>query len=57
MIATLRYLKKRLGERTTWVGFVGAVTGAALLPTPYSWLAITMGCIAMLCPEEKKCEH
>lgn len=47
----LGYLKKRLAERSTWVGFGTAIAGAAALEAPYSWLAIACGCIAMLVPE------
>jgi hypothetical protein len=52
----ISYLKRRLGEGSTWTGFALAVTGAAALATPYSWVAIGCGIAAMLCPQPQKAE-
>lgn len=49
----LTYLKERLGERSTWASIGVAITGAAALPTPYSWLAIAVGVIGTLVPTTK----
>ena len=46
----LRYLKDRLDERSTWVGIGAAITGAAALSSPFSWLAIATGTVAVLVP-------
>ena len=51
LLALLSYLKTRIAERSTWVGFGAAVAGAAALSSPYSWIVIGCGCIAMLIPE------
>lgn len=44
------YLKRRLAERTTWAAIGLAVTGAAALPSPYSWIVIAVGVIGVLVP-------
>lgn len=44
------YLKRRLGERTTWAAIGLAVTGAAALLSPYSWIVIAVGVIGVLVP-------
>jgi hypothetical protein len=54
MAAALRHLKSRLGEKSSWAGIVAAVSGGALLPAPYSWLAIAAGIIGVLVPEAPK---
>jgi hypothetical protein len=46
----LRYLACRLKERSTWAGISAAVVGGAALQTPYSWLVIAAGAIAILVP-------
>lgn len=46
----IQYLKNRLEERSTWIGLGGVVTGAAALSSPYSWIVIGLGAVAMLCP-------
>ncbi len=50
----LGYLKRRLGEKSTWGGALTAITGAALLPEPWSWVAAVVGTVAALVPEEGK---
>lgn len=50
----IAYLKRRLGERSTWAAVVLAISGGALLPSPYSWLAIAAGIIGALTPEPQK---
>lgn len=44
------YLWKRLGEKTTWAGIGAIVTGAAVVPAPYSWIVIACGVVAFLVP-------
>ncbi len=45
---------KTLCERSTWMGFVGVIAGAAVLPAPYSYYSIAMGFVGILCPDGKK---
>lgn len=47
----LRFLKARLGERSTWAAIGIAVAGGGVLPTPYSWIFIAVGAIGALIPE------
>jgi len=44
------YLARRLKERSTWAAIAAAVTGAAALPVPYSWMVIVLGAIGTLVP-------
>ena len=44
------YLKRRLAEKTTWASIAVAVTGAAALPSPYSWIIIGLGICGVLAP-------
>lgn len=44
------YLRCRLRERGTWIAIGAAVTGAAALSSPYSWMAIAAGVVAALLP-------
>lgn len=46
----MQYLKDRLAEKSTWAGIGVAIAGGAALPSPYSWLAIAVGCIAVIVP-------
>lgn len=50
----LSYLKNRLDEKSTWAGVAAAITGGAALPSPYSWLCIAAGTIAVLIPTSSK---
>ena len=50
----LEYLKARLAEQSTWIGISAVVTGAAVVPEPYSWLVIAAGVIACLVPGRAK---
>lgn len=49
----LAYLRNRLAERSTWAAIAAGITGAALLPSPYSWLAIAAATIGALTPTAK----
>ncbi len=44
------YLKRRLAERSTWAAIVAGISGGALLPAPYSWLAIGAAITGALLP-------
>ncbi len=44
------YLRARLEERSTWAGIGSAIVGGSALPSPFSWLAIAAGAIALLVP-------
>lgn len=46
----IRYLRKRLEERSTWAAIGVAVTAGAALSPPYSWLAIAAGVVGVLVP-------
>jgi hypothetical protein len=51
MSKTVAFVRRRLGERSTWTGIVLAVTGAAIVPEPYSWLALAAGVIGAIVPD------
>lgn len=50
----MTYLRHRLAERSTWLGFATAVAGGAALNAPYSYIAIAFGIIAFLVPEPSR---
>lgn len=52
-MSLLRYLKRRLGEKSTYAAIVLAISGGAVLDSPYSWLAIAAGVIGAMVPEPK----
>ena len=45
-----RFLKARLEERSTWAAIVAGISGAAVLPSPFNWLAIAAAIIGALVP-------
>ena len=51
---TLRFLKARLGEKSTWAAIGVGIAGGAALPSPYSWLFIAVGIVGALIPEPAK---
>jgi len=46
----IRYLGKRLGERTTWAALGAAVPAAAMLAPPWSYLSVVVAVIVALLP-------
>lgn len=46
----IAYLERRLKEKSTWAAIGAAVTGAATLPAPYSWIVILLASIGVLVP-------
>jgi hypothetical protein len=46
----LAYLKARLGERSSWAGIGAAIMGGSALSTPFNWLALGAGVVAVLVP-------
>lgn len=48
--AFFSYLKHRLEERSTWAAIVAGITGAAVLDSPFNWLAIAAASIGALVP-------
>ena len=50
----LRFLKRRLAEKSSWAAIGVGIAGGAGLPTPYSWLFIIVGVIGALIPEPAK---
>ncbi|MES2497131.1 MAG: hypothetical protein V4618_13540 [Pseudomonadota bacterium] len=48
------YLMRRLSEKTTWASIAAAVTGAAMLATPYSYIVIGLGVCGVLAPSPGK---
>ena len=46
----LRYLKARLGERSTWVSVGVAITGASAITAPWSYAFVAVGVIGVLVP-------
>lgn len=50
----LGYLKRRVAEQSTWVSIGIAITGAAALSPPWSYLFVAVGVIGALVPTTKK---
>ncbi len=46
----LSYLRRRLSEKSTYAGIALAVTGAAALSAPFSWIVIGLGVCGVLAP-------
>jgi hypothetical protein len=46
----IAFFKRRLREGSTWAAIGAAVTGAAALPSPYSWIVIGLGVCGVLAP-------
>ncbi|MCZ4343144.1 hypothetical protein O4H52_16115 [Sphingomonadaceae bacterium G21617-S1] len=46
----IRYLRRRIEERSTWAAIGVAVTAGAALSAPYSWIVIIAGVIGVLLP-------
>lgn len=44
-------LKKRLREPTTWAGITAAISGASLLPYPWSIAFVVVGIMGVLVPQ------
>lgn len=44
------YLGRRFREKTSYAAISLAVTGAAALPSPYSWIVIGLGVFGVLAP-------
>ena len=53
MLAVLSYLKRRLGERSTWVAIGLGIPAAAVLSLPWSAMALIVAVIGTLVPEPK----
>lgn len=54
MSETLRFLKQRLKEPSTWAAFGAGAAAANALEVPWSYVAIACAVIAALVPEGKK---
>lgn len=54
IIGTVRYIKARLKERSSWVAIVGAITAASYLTFPWDIVAATCGIIGVMVPEGDK---
>jgi hypothetical protein len=52
---TIRYIKARMNERSTWAAISTAVVGAAAVTAPYSYILIAVGVIGALVPTGGKC--
>lgn len=50
----IRFLKARLGEKSSWAAIGVGIAGGGALPSPYSWLFILTGVIGALIPEPAK---
>jgi hypothetical protein len=53
ILATLRYVKARASERSTWLFLSASVSAAALLPAPWSYVVAAIGAVAAMLPEPK----
>ena len=51
IVKTLRFLKARLGEKSSWAAIGVGVAGGSALPSPYSWIFIAVGVIGALIPD------
>ena len=49
----IRYLQRRLKERSTWAAIGAGVTGAAVLPWPWSLIASAVAVIGALVPSPR----
>lgn len=47
----ISYIGNRLKEDSTWGAFTAAVIAGAVVPSPYSWLAIGAAVIRVLVPQ------
>ena len=52
-MATLEYIKSRLGEPSTWVAFGAGATAAAALSAPWSFVAIGCAIVGAMLPEKQ----
>jgi hypothetical protein len=48
------YVRARLAEKSTLAGLSAAVAAGAVVPSPYSYVIIFMGIVAVFIPEPKK---
>lgn len=55
MIKLIGYIKRRLNEKSTYAAVVAAISGAAMLPAPWSYVAVAVGVIGVLVPTQKGC--
>lgn len=46
----LCYLKERMGEKSTYAGFLTAIAGASALSPPWSYASIVVGVVMVLVP-------
>jgi hypothetical protein len=53
-MVVISYIKDRLGERSTWAAIGVAVTGAAAVAAPYSYILIAVGVIGAIVPTSTK---
>lgn len=53
---TIRYIKARLNERSTWAAISAAVVSAAAVAAPYSYILIALGVVGVLVPTGGKCK-
>lgn len=53
MLKILMYLKARSEERSTWASIGVGVTGAATLPSPWSYVFVAVAVIGALIPTSK----
>jgi hypothetical protein len=53
-VKALRYIKSRLGERSTWLLITAGVTGAAALEWPWSAVFCVASLIGALVPDGSK---
>jgi hypothetical protein len=50
-MATLSYIRARLGERSTYMFVFGSIASAAGLPEPFNWIGFTILLVAALVPD------
>jgi hypothetical protein len=53
VLETLRYIKARMDERSTWMLFVAGISGASALPYPWNLGFLVVSVIAAFVPDGK----
>ena len=48
----IRYLRRKLAERSTIAGLLGPIPVAAALPSPFCWVMLAVGVVLVLYPED-----
>ena len=47
----IKYITARLRERSTWADIIVAIAASAVLPAPWSYVAVVVGAVKTLVPD------